>query len=140
YGMNKTLKAMMIKLSCQQDELLTQLHFVNASRQKTIDTLNAVQLTLSESKLTLNKINPEVEINRLNFISSNYLQQDELRVRLNEYDAQKLRLDEQFARIKTELKLLEQYTERQAKYLKQEQVKKEEQAMDEWALQHKDSV
>ncbi|MGL6037106.1 MAG: hypothetical protein ACRC0B_08025 [Legionella sp.] len=138
--MNKTLKAMMIKLSCQQDELLTQLHFVNASRQKTIDTLNAVQLTLSESKLTLNKINPEVEINRLNFISSNYLQQDELRVRLNEYDAQKLRLDEQFARIKTELKLLEQYTERQAKYLKQEQVKKEEQAMDEWALQHKDSV
>lgn len=138
--MNKTLKAMMIKLSWQRDELLTQLHFVNASRQKTIDTLNAVQLTLSESKLTLNKINPEVEINRLNFISSNYLQQDELRVRLNEYDAQKLRLDEQFARIKTELKLLEQYTERQAKYLKQEQVKKEEQAMDEWALQHKDSV
>lgn len=138
--MNKTLKAMMIKLSWQQDELLTQLHFVNASRQKTIDTLNAVQLTISESKLTLNKINPEVEINRLNFISSNYLQQDELRVRLKEYDAQKLRLDEQFARIKTELKLLEQYTERQAKYLKQEQVKKEEQAMDEWALQHKDSV
>lgn len=138
--MNKTLKAMMIKLSWQRDELLTQLHFVNASRQKTIDTLNAVQLTISESKLTLNKINPEVEINRLNFISSNYLQQDELRVRLNEYDAQKLRLDEQFARIKTELKLLEQYTERQAKYLKQEQVKKEEQAMDEWALQHKDSV
>lgn len=138
--MNKTLKAMMIKLSWQRDELLTQLHFVDASRQKTIDTLHKVQLTISESKLTVNTINPEVEINRLNFISLNYLQQDELRVRLNEYDAQKLRLDEQFARIKTELKLLEQYTERQAKYLKQEQVKKEEQAMDEWALQHKDSV
>lgn len=138
--MNKTLKAMMIKLSWQHDELLTQLHHLDASRQKTIDALNAVQLTISQSKVTLNTINPEVEINRLNFITFNYQQHDELRLRLNEYDTQKLRLDEQFKRIKTELKMLEHYTERQTNDLKQQQMKKEEHAMDEWALQHKDDI
>lgn len=132
--MNKTLNALMTKLTWQLQELDLQMQEINQQQ-----TALALQLTEKEEQIakacdTSALIFPEKEIARLNFIIQCQQQMDQVKSQkkeLNDYLAQ---LQVRQLRLKTELKMLEKYqTQKQSERKKQDQ-QQQQSASDEWAI------
>ncbi|KTC68308.1 hypothetical protein Lbir_2910 [Legionella birminghamensis] len=120
--------------------------------KKQIEALNNEQLTVREKIKTLEMeavgikaelakaleipahIIPEQEISRLNFVIARQQQYDDLQMRAMDYEKLLAIFQERHLRLKTELKTLEKYRERNALKEKKAAESIAEKEMDTWAL------
>lgn len=137
--MNKSLNALMKKLEWQLDEL--NLHLVEADQQSVqlhqqIQTLNK---QMNQNNTNALFINPDLEINRLNFITQLLQKKEEFNIQLKNNQEIENKLKEKIQRVKTELKMLEKYLQREASQQQIQQRKTQENAMDEWIIQKRET-
>lgn len=133
--MSQSLIALMTKLGWQNDELHAHLQNAEHDTQKLIRQITELDSQMNQSSSSSLTINPELEINRLNFITQQKEFKDNL---LREYkDLQTLidKLRDKIQRVKTELKMLEKYMEREKLAQKNQQQNIEETSLDEWGSQ-----
>ncbi len=142
---SQPLTALLFKLTHQRDEL--HLHWQQLNRE-----IEQVQVQLKEVEQKINQaystgsskqfsaefINPELEINRLNFLIQQQEQRDILLAQLKTQQATEQLLMEKKQRISTELKMLSHYLERQQQTAMAMERKKEADALDEWVMQQQE--
>lgn len=138
--MNPSLKALMTKLTWQKNELSIQLKAIEEETSSLRQMLVEVEQTLSEASNSSLIINPEFEINRLNFITHHHEHKEQIEQSLKNQAHKELHVKDKIKRVSTELKVLEQYIEREALKAHQVVQKKAEQAMDEWVIQKRESA
>lgn len=138
--MNPSLKALMTKLTWQKNELSMQLKAIEEEINTLKQMLFAVEQTLSQASSSSLIINPEFEINRLNFITHHHEEKEQVEQALKDELHKELQVKDKIRRVSTELKMLEHYIEREALKAHQLAQKKTEQAMDEWVIQKRESV
>jgi flagellar biosynthesis chaperone FliJ len=135
--MNKSLNALMTKLNWQLNELnaqlLTEQNGINALQVKITEIEEVIQRSGFNSLM----INPELEINRLNFITQQHERRDTLHSQQKNHQEIAAKLQEKIQRINTELKMLEKYLEREQKAQTEQQKKTEDNALDEWVIQQR---
>jgi hypothetical protein len=138
--MTKSLNALVTKLHVQYHELLIEIQL---SEQQTLDLqklMEELELRLHQSSCLPHIINPELEVNRLNFIAQEHANKEALLFTLKDHSAQEDRLKSKLLRIKSELKVLEQYMDREEKDKDNQQKIAQEHALDEWALQSRKAL
>lgn len=138
--MNPSLKALMTKLTWQKNELSMQLKAIEEETSSLKQMLFEVEQTLSQASRSSLIINPEFEINRLNFITHHHEHKEQIEHSLKNQAHKELQVKDKIKRVSTELKVLEQYIEREALKAHQVAQKKAEQAMDEWVIQKRESA
>lgn len=138
--MNQSLNALMTKLNWQKNELSIHLQAAESERLKVLQQLQELEHKLTQSCVAPIIINPEFEINRLNFIAQQHEKKEELMMILKHHQALEIKLKDKLQRVKTELKMLEKYLEREQHTQQVHQKKVQEQAMDEWVTQKREVV
>ncbi len=133
--MNKSLSALMTKLNWQLNELNLQLHETQNQLQKVRQEMEALDEQIQQAGVNSLIINPDFEINRLNFITQQHEKKEELNMTLKQHQDTEKNVQEKMQRIKTELKMLEKYLEREQAELQEQQKKAENNALDEWVVQ-----
>ncbi|MCL9682636.1 hypothetical protein [Legionella maioricensis] len=133
--MNQSLTALMTKLNWQRTELNTHLQSVENESGKVKLQLEELEQKLNQSCVTPFLINPELEINRLNFIAQLNEQKETLGLILKKHQALEIKLKDKLHRTKTELKMLERYLEREQHNQQGQQKKIHEHSLDEWVIQ-----
>lgn len=138
--MSPSLAALMKKLIWQRDELHSHLQVVNDESIKIKGQLVEVSQKISQSSSRNSvTIYPELEMTRLNFITQLHNQKDELAIDLKQqYDLAK-KLNQQLLSVKTELRMLEKYLEKERANQRQQQEKAQEQSLDEWVIQRRNT-
>ncbi|MFI4918186.1 MAG: hypothetical protein ACHP65_01370 [Legionellales bacterium] len=132
--MNHSLTALMTKLTWQKNEL--DLH-LQAAQMQALQVQQELQKLEHESQQLCVApliINPEFEINRLNFTSQQQEKKNQLSMVLKDHSAVEQKLTDKLQRVHTELKMLEKYLHREEQVAKREQQKIQEHAMDEFGL------
>ncbi|MFJ1268016.1 hypothetical protein ACD661_05565 [Legionella lytica] len=133
--MNKSLSALMTKLNWQLNALNLQLHEIQDQLQQVRQEMEALDEQIQQAGVTSLIINPDFEINRLNFITQQQEQKEELNMTLKQHQDTEHAVQEKMQRIKTELRMLEKYLEREQAELQEQQKKAENNALDEWVIQ-----
>ena len=136
--MNGSLNALLTKLSWQKIEVGEQVHATEQEILRLNEEISALSQQLNYAHSPSKLINPEWEINRLNFNLHLQEQKSTLDASLKEQQELGQMLQQKLLRIKTELKVLEQYLARKTSELCQEQKKQEEQALEEWVIQKRE--
>lgn len=138
--MNNTLSALMTKLTWQQDELILHLQTSENKSQELLLQIQKIEQELHDNTFGSLIINPELEINRLNFITQKHKTKDELACILQDQQLLQIKLKDKLQRVKTELKMLEKYLEKQAVAEKIQYLQSQQNAMDEWVLQKREQL
>ena len=138
--MNQSLNALMTKLNWQQNELTLHVQAAESESLKVVQQLKDLEQKLNQSCVAPLIINPEFEINRLNYITQQHEKKEELEMILKSHQALETKLKDKLQRIKTELKMLEKYLEREKRKQQEQQNKMQEQALDEWVIQKRELV
>jgi hypothetical protein len=138
--MNQSLNALMTKLNWQKNELELHLQAAESESLKLLEQLKEIEQTLNKSCSTPLIINPEFEINRLNYITQQHIQKEDLGLILKNHQALETKLKDKLQRTKTELKMLEKYLARESLKQIELQNKMQEQALDEWVIQKRDRL
>ncbi|USQ13091.1 flagellar FliJ family protein [Legionella lytica] len=133
--MNKSLAALMTKLNWQLNELNLQLHEVQNQLEKVRQEMESLDKQIQQAGINSLTINPDFEINRLNFITQRHEKKEELNMALKQHQDTERSVQEKMQRIKTELKMLEKYLEREQTERQEQQKKAENNALDEWVIQ-----
>lgn len=133
--MNTSLNALLIKLNAQKNDLTYELSACEAVSLHIKQQLVDLETTLNQSAKGSLLINPEFEINRLNFLTQEQDKKQALEIQLKQQQDLEARLLDKVLRIKTELKLLERYLEGNKQEEQRKQAHLQQQAMDEWVLQ-----
>ncbi len=136
--MSVALNALMTKLNWKKQELDLALKKVENDSITIIEQMKTIESNLNQSTPKSLMINPELEMNRLNFMMIEQEKIAQLTLALNELNDTKKRIKDSLIRINTERKMLEKYLEnKKSDAVKQEQ-KHQEHRMDEWALVNKE--
>ncbi|CAM2806706.1 hypothetical protein [Legionella worsleiensis] len=138
--MSKTLKALMTRLNWQTNEVSLELHNTEHESRMVEQQIKELEQKISQTCITSININPELEINKLNFLTQQQEKKEELQMILKNHQTLEAKLKEKLLRIKTELKMLERYLEREEQTAKKHQVKAQENALEEWVLQQRKTV
>lgn len=142
--MNQALNALMTKLNWQNNELTSQFEETQRKASHYENQINALSTQIDQSSITSttkqNIINPEIEMSRLYFITTQQEKIAKLTSCFQEQLALEAQLKEKIQRNKTELTLLEKYLKREEQTQQLHLKKKEEQSMDEWALQKREKA
>jgi chromosome segregation ATPase len=138
--MNKTLIALMNKLSWQVNEVSQVLQTINDEQGSLQKTHAELQEQLQKACATTVIINPEQEIARLHFIMHKQQEQDHLTLRMKELEAQQAQLKKRKIRLDIELKMLDRYQEKQQEKALENEILLQQNANDEWILQRKKPV
>ncbi|MDR3501308.1 MAG: flagellar FliJ family protein [Legionella sp.] len=133
--MNQSLSALMTKLNWQLNELNLQLLETQNQLQKVRQEREALDEQIQQAGVNSLTINPDFEISRLNFITQQHEKKEALNMTLKQHQDTEQNVQEKMQRIKTELKMLEKYLEREQAELKEQQKKAENNALDEWVIQ-----
>lgn len=136
--MNSTLDALTTKLIWQRDELTLHLQASEKKSQELLLQIQEIEEALHDNNFGSLIINPELEINRLNFITQKHKKKDELTCALQDQHLLEIKLKDKLQRVKTELKMLEKYLEKQAAAEKIHHLQSQQHAMDEWVLQKRE--
>lgn len=137
--MNKPLTALTTKLTWQLNILYEQFQVVQNQIHELEQQLQSLETQIKNAYPVSIIINPELEMNRLNFIVQQGEKKVELTDRLKNKQYEENILKEKIQRIKTELKILENYIEREELSKKKQEKKKQDDLIDEWVIQ-KDSL
>lgn len=138
--MTQLINALMTQLTWQENELRTHLQAAENESLLLMKHLQEIETQLNQSRIAPLRINPEFEINRLNFITQQQEQNDALVIDLKNNQILETQLKNKLLQVKTEMKVLEQYLEREASAHKKQQSKAQEQALDEWVIQKRNPV
>lgn len=138
--MSTSLNALMTKLTWQQQELLTNLQDAESTTHSLKQHIQDLESKINQSTTTMTIINPEFEINRLNFIIQEQEKKEQLHIHLRDNLTLEQQLREKFQRIKTELKMLEKYLQKKQDIQFMKDQKTQEQALEEWALIQRDNA
>lgn len=138
--MNQSLTALMTRLNWQNNELSVHLQAVENESQLVRKQIKDLEEKINQSCISSLIINPDLEINRLNFLTQQQEKKDELLMILKNHQALEQKLKDKLQRVKTELKMLEQYIEREQLLLKEQQIKAQEHMLEEWVLQKRESI
>jgi len=137
--MSSSLNALLTQLIGQKNEVTFKLTATEQEQQILIQQVDELNLKLTHSSSSSSiVINPELEINRMNFLMQLQQQKDEVQMKLKEQQELIAKLQQKAQRINTELKMLERYLTRQEQQALQEQRKTEEHAVEEWVLQKRE--
>ena len=136
--MSHPLQAMMVKLNWQLNELNLHLHEAQRQIQAVEQQIEEIDQHMNQTGLKSLLINPEFEINRLNFITQQQEMKIELITVLKDHHDVEAKLNDKILRVKTELKMLEKYLDREALSQKEQQKKVQDNAMDEWVIQRRE--
>ncbi len=138
--MSTALSALMTKLAWQRDELQTHLHTVEEEFIKVKQQLEEIEQKVSQSSARYSvEINPEFEMTRFNFITQLQNQKDELAEVLKNQEDLATQLSDKLLRVKTELRVLEKYLEKEQVHQRKQQEKAQEQSLDEWVIQRRNA-
>ncbi|KGP63301.1 hypothetical protein EP47_09215 [Legionella norrlandica] len=138
--MTQPILALMKKLNRQLNEFSFHLQSVENASLEVICQLQELEKELhppSPSPLPMS-INPEFEINRLNYITQKQRKKDELELDLKNHKMLEDKLKDKILRVKTELNMLEKYFEREQQVQKRQQQIVQDNALDEWVIQQKE--
>lgn len=138
--MNQSLQALMTKLNWQLNELNLQMQEVQAQLQSVNQHIQEIDDKVSKASLNSLTINPELEINRLNFVTQLHEQKDQWLSESRSHLEAENKLKEKIQRVKTELKMLEKYLEKEKTSQQEQQKKSEDNAMDEWVIQKREAI
>ncbi|WP_298626864.1 hypothetical protein [uncultured Legionella sp.] len=137
--MNQSLSALMTRLTWQNNELATHLQAAEQESLIVMKEIKELEQNIEQYYISPLIINPELEINKLNFLTQQQDRKDELLIILKNHQELIAKLTGKLQRIKIELKMLEQYIEREQQTHKEQLLKIQEQALDEWVLQNRKS-
>ena len=137
--MNQSLKALMAKLNWQYSELHMNLKALEQDSLNVIQKIEQLAHDINQSFTSPLNIIPELEINKLNFITQQQEKKEELIMLLKNHQTLEKKLGDKIQRIKMEQKMLELYIEREQKKQKDQQNKAEEHALDEWVCQNRET-
>lgn len=138
--MNQPLNALLTKLNWQLNELNLNLHEAQNQSQAVTQKIHEVAEGMNQAGLTSLVINPDLEINRLNFLTQQQERKEALTNTLKNHQELENKLNDKIQRVKTELKMLEKYLAREESCQKAQQQKAHDNAMDEWVIQKKESL
>lgn len=138
--MNQPLNALMSKLNWQLNELNLHLHESQTQSQSLTAQIQAIDGLINQARPKSLVINPELEMNRLNFMTQEANKKDELSAELKNHQDVESKLKEKIQRVKTELKMLEKYLEREESSHHEQQKKAHDNALDEWVIQKRESL
>lgn len=133
--MNPFFKALFTQLSWQKQEVVLQLTQAEHASQLLERTIEGLSQKLAHPSPYARTLIPELEINRQYFLVELQRQQATLHMQLKEQRKTTSQLQHQAQALKTELKMLERYVQRQQHIAQQEQRTVEEQRVEEWVLQ-----
>lgn len=136
--MNKSLNALMTKLNWQLNELNLHLHEAQNQIQQVTQHIQAIDEHIDKARMNSLVINPELEISRLNFVTQQQEEKDDLSTALKNHQDVEKKLNDKIQRLKTELKMLEKYVQRDALSQKEQEQKNQANAMDEWVIQNRE--
>lgn len=136
--MNKTLIALMNKLSWQLNEVSQALQTITNEQANLQKTDAGLQKQLQKACATTTIIYPEQEISRLHFIMHKQQQSEHLKLKMKELEAQQAQLEERKIRLHTELKMLDRYQEKQQEKALANEIYRQQNTIDEWVLQRKE--
>ena len=138
--MNQLLNALMTKLTWQENELTNHLQAAENESLLLITQMQEIEEQLNKSCVAPQRINPEFEINRLNFITQQHEQNDSLVLDLKNKQILEIKLKDKLLRVKTEIKMLQRYLKRELITQRKLQNKVQEQALDEWVIQKRNHL
>jgi chromosome segregation ATPase len=124
----------MTKLTWQLNDLTLHLQATQEQSQKIMQQMHELEQQLTHAGASPLIINPEFEINKLNFLTQQHEKKDELAAVLRNHQTLENKLKDKQQRVKTELKMLEKYLVREESKQKAQQQKAQENAMDEWGV------
>ena len=138
--MTPQLQALTTQLNWQKNEVMNQLASIEKEHQALRHEITELEQQLEQNYSRGLVINPELEINRLHFLT--HLQEKKLQLQSISNEQQEIisNLGQQIKKIKTELKRLELYLTCQKHEQRLEQRKEEEQAVEEWIIQRRESA
>ncbi len=138
--MNKQITALITKLNWQVNELYQHYQETQKQCQLLIEQISEFDKQITQCAQTDSlHINPEFEINRLNFITQLQEKKEILKTTLKNHQEIEKKLENRIQRSKIELKMLNKYIEREKNTQKEQQDKKHNHDMDEWAIQREQS-
>ena len=135
--MNSSLTALLTKLSWQQNELSLQLKTVEKDIVGIKQNLDELVQKINHYSAPPLIINPEMEINKLNFITQKHEQKENLLIQLKNGHSLENQLKDKIQRVKTEVKMLQKYLDREANLEQQQMNKVQEHSIEEWVLQRR---
>lgn len=138
--MNQSLNALMSKLNWQLNELNLHLHATQSQVHALSEQIQALDQLLNQTRPKSLLINPELEMSRLNFVTQEANKKEELCAERKNHQVEADKLKEKIQRVKTELKMLEKYLEREASSHHEQQKKAQDNALDEWVIQRREVV
>lgn len=138
--MSSALNALTTQLTWQKNEVTFELTAAEQEEQALEQQLKEFNLKLAQSSSSSQFINPELEINRMNFVMQLQQQKAEILSLLKAQQELIAKLNEKLQRIKNELKMLERYLERKEELAQRNQRKSEEQSVEEWVLQKRETA
>ena len=136
--MNPSLVALMTKLNWQKNALTLELQKAEQDSQNLYEQINNLDRTVHQAYNSSMGIIPELEINRLNFITQQQERKGKFNSLFKNNQALEQKLRDKLLRINTELKMLEKYTNKETDQLKKEQHKIAEYQLEEWVLQKRE--
>lgn len=132
--MSASLHALLTKLNWQQQDLNASLHHMEQAGLTTQQQIEAIDHTINQQSIPSVRIQPEIEIHRMNFIIQEQEKKAELIKQLKNHQHTEQRLKDKLQRTKTELKMLEKYLQTQQETHVKQQQKQQEHAIDDWTL------
>jgi chromosome segregation ATPase len=138
--MNPSLTALMTRLKWQNNELSFHLHSAEEEMHRITLHIKEMDQRIEHSCISSLIINPELEINKLNFLTQQHEKKNELLLVLKNQQDLITQLKDKVQRIKTEQKMLERYMERQQQEYKEQQTKAQEHTLEEWVVQKRKSL
>jgi hypothetical protein len=132
--MNKTLTVLMNKLSWQVQEINEQLQTLNQQIINLEKKLSTIEVEIQKACVIPTVIYPEREIAGLNFIMRSRAQAESLREEKKILESQSLQLQTRQIRLKAEIKMLDNYREKQQKISTKKKLAKQQNDSDEWTL------
>lgn len=132
--MSTTLNALKTKLDWQKQELLEGIaqmeHEISSQQQK----IKILEQQLDKKTASTGMINPEIEMNRLNFMMMTRETIEHHQLRINDLTDHQNTLRSKLERTHIELKMLEKYLLRSMEEARLKEQKQQEHRLDEWAL------
>jgi|GEM_PF-3042523 len=138
--MNKTLTALMTKLTWQLSELDQQIQTIENELGNLEQQLQENKTLIANASITPSIILPEQEIGRLNYMMRQQQLQDDINQTINELSSQKNALSERKIRVNMELKMLTKHQQNQHDERKHQLDIQQQNAADEWVTQRREPV
>lgn len=136
--MSTSLSALMTKLNWQLHTQDLQMHALQKTHRELNRQIQDIDTCIKQTDVHSLKINPDIEINRLNFTTQQQGKKRELITTLKNNEELQHALNEKIRHAKTELKRLEKYLHRHKRSEQEQLQKTENNAMDEWVIQQRE--